>query len=245
MVGNGNVAVDVARILTADPESLAGTSIAPAALRQLRASKVREVVLLARRGPEHAAYSVPELLALIQQDDVELVVDSHDPSCLTTIDAAATGSKAAMLRDVRREPVDWTASPEGERRRIVLRFGSAPLEVVGDTDVRGLRVSGVDDDVEIAAGRVVASVGYRGMPVPGLPFDQDAGTIPHDRGRVSGRPGAYVVGWVKRGPSGGIGANRACAQETVGSLLADLADGRLRARRQAWRRPGLLRRVAR
>lgn len=227
VVGNGNVAVDVARILTADPEALAGTTIAPAALSALRSSKVREVVLLGRRGPVEAAYTLPELLALTRLDGVDLVVDSHDPSVLAAIDAAPAGSKAAVLRDVPREAVDWTSPPPDERR-IVLRFQSAPEEITGDTDVRGVRAGGV----EIAAGLVVASVGYRGVAVPGLPFDEVSGTIPHTAGRIDGRDGEYVVGWIKRGPSGGIGANRACAQETVGTLLADVVAGRVRPRRR-------------
>ena len=224
VVGNGNVALDVARVLTADPATLAGTSIAPHALAALRSSKVREVVLLGRRGPEDAAYTRPELLALTGQDAVDLVVDAHDPQ------AAGTG-KAALLRDVRRETVDWSAPPPHARRRIVLRFHSTPLAVVGDGEVRGLRVTGGGDTVEITTGQVVRAIGHRGTPLPGLPFDEDSGTIPNTAGRV--RPGTYVVGWVKRGPSGGIGANRPCAAETVGALLADAAAGLLtrRARR--------------
>lgn len=109
VVGTGNVALDVARILTTDPNALAGTTISPAALARLRSSQVREVVLLARRGPDAAAYTSPELLALLQRGDVELVVDSHDPQIAATIDAAAPGTKAALLRDVRREAVDWSA----------------------------------------------------------------------------------------------------------------------------------------
>ncbi|GAA4613165.1 FAD-dependent oxidoreductase [Saccharopolyspora hordei] len=223
VVGTGNVALDVARILTTDPNALAGTTISPAALARLRSSQVREVVLLARRGPDAAAYTSPELLALLQRGDVELVVDSHDPQIAATIDAAAPGTKAALLRDVRREAVDWSAPPRPGKRRIVLRFCSAPQEVLGDSEVRGLRVSG---DVEIVAGRVVRAVGYRGTELPGLPFDSETGTVPHEAGRV--RPGTYVTGWIKRGPSGGIGANRTCAQETVGSLLEDAIAGRLR-----------------
>ncbi|MER7010833.1 FAD-dependent oxidoreductase [Saccharopolyspora sp. NPDC000359] len=222
VVGNGNVALDVARILTSDPEALAGTAISPAALAQLRSSKVREVVLLARRGPDAAACTSPELLALTQRDDVDLVVDDHDPQVAATIESADRGGKAALFQGIRREAIDWSAPPQHGGRRIVLRFNSAPLEVLGDTQVRALRVTG---DVEIAAGRVVRAVGYRGTELPGLPFDAETGTVPHEGGRV--RPGTYVVGWIKRGPSGGIGANRTCAQETVGALLEDAVAGRL------------------
>ncbi|MFE0022194.1 FAD-dependent oxidoreductase [Amycolatopsis sp. NPDC059021] len=226
VIGNGNVALDVARILTADPATLEGTTIAPEALARLRSSKVREVVLLARRGPDAAAYTGPELLALAQRKNVDLVVDTHDPEIARAIDTAAEGSKAALLRDVARETVDWSVPPRHENRRIVLRFHSAPLEILGDAQVRGLRVTG---DVSIPAGQVIRAVGYRGTPVPGLPFDEETGTIPHTGGRVEGRPGTYVVGWIKRGPSGGIGANRACAHETVGSLLDDAVAGEITA----------------
>ncbi|MDA3626948.1 FAD-dependent oxidoreductase [Saccharopolyspora sp. WRP15-2] len=222
LVGNGNVALDVARILTSDPKTLAGTTISPTALAQLRASKVREVVLLARRGPDAAAYTSPELLALAQREDVDLVVDAHDPQVAATIDAAEPGTKAALLQGIQRESVDWSAPPSHARRRVVLRFNSAPQEVLGETQVRALRVTG---GVEIAAGRVIRAVGYRGTELPGLPFDAETGTIPHEGGRV--RPGTYVVGWIKRGPSGGIGANRTCAQETVGTLLDDAVAGRI------------------
>ncbi|WP_034269392.1 FAD-dependent oxidoreductase [Haloechinothrix halophila] len=252
VVGNGNVALDVARILTMDPEALAGTTISPAALASLRSSKVREVVVLGRRGPEDAAYTRPELLGLAAQQDVDLVVDDHDPRIGEAIDAAADGSKAALLRGVQREAVDWSAPPPHGQRRIVLRFHSAPREVAGDTQVRGLRVTGpaggagnASDardagDVEVAADLVIRAVGYRGTPVDGLPFDERTGTIPHTGGRVDGRQRDYVVGWIKRGPSGGIGANRACAKETVGTLLDEAIAGRLPRRD----RPGVVRRMA-
>jgi ferredoxin--NADP+ reductase len=232
VVGTGNVAVDVARLLTVDPAGLAGTSIAPHALAQLRSSKVREVVLLGRRGPSDAAYTRPELWALRHLDGVDLVVDTHDPRVAPAIDAAAPGDKADALRGVVRSPVDWSAPPAHERRRIVLRFHSTPLDILGDTQVRGLRVTGGDgDNVEIATGTVVRSVGYRGTAVAGLPFDEDTGTIPNTAGRVTA--GTYVVGWIKRGPTGGIGANKACVQETVGTLLADAVAGRLAAPRRS------------
>ncbi|VVJ18285.1 Ferredoxin / Ferredoxin--NADP(+) reductase [Amycolatopsis camponoti] len=231
VVGTGNVALDIARILTAAPDSLKGTSIAPAALARLRSSKVREVVLLARRGPADAAYTRPELLALAARGD--LVVDAHDPRVAAEIDAAVPGEKAALLHGVPREEVDWSTAPPDGARRIVLRFHSAPLAFTGDTEVRGVRVTG---DVEITAGRVVRAAGFRGVPVSGLPFDEDTGTVPNTAGRVE--PGTYVAGWIKRGPSGGIGANKACARETVGALLEDAVAGRLRTRRR-----GLLRRA--
>ncbi|GAA1299797.1 FAD-dependent oxidoreductase [Saccharothrix xinjiangensis] len=240
VVGTGNVALDVARVLTTDPAALVGTSIASHALARLRSGKVREVVLLARRGPDDAAYTRSELLALLGRDDLDVVVDARDERTTRAIEDAAPGAKAGLLRGVAREAVDWSAPPPADRRRIVLRFHSAPVEVVGDTEVRGLRVTGPGGDAEITAGRVVRAVGYRGTPLPGLPFDEVAGTIPHTGGRVEGLTGAYVVGWAKRGPSGGIGANRACSRETVGTLIEDAVAGRLPVRRR--RLPRLLRR---
>ncbi|MEU2672562.1 FAD-dependent oxidoreductase [Streptomyces sp. NPDC007164] len=228
VAGNGNVALDVARILVADPAALAGTDIADHALAALRASKVREVVLLGRRGPEHAAYSASELLALKHLPGVELVVDDHDPRTAATIDDAAAGEKAELLRGVPRETVDWSRAP-GSGRRIVLRFHSAPVQVLGDDAVRAVRVTGGPGELDIPAGTLLRAVGYRGVPVAGLPFDEATGTVPHEGGRVTGMTGAYVVGWIKRGPSGGIGANRSCAAETVGTLLDDAVAGALPA----------------
>ncbi|MEU9703679.1 FAD-dependent oxidoreductase [Streptomyces sp. NPDC047981] len=228
VVGNGNVALDVARILVTDPEELAATDIADHALTALRGSRVREVVLLGRRGPEDAAYTASELRALTHLSGVRLVVDDHDPRTAAAIDGATPGGKAGLLREVARETVDWTRPP-GPDRRIVLRFHSAPVALTGEDAVLGARVTEGSGEREIPAGLVLRAVGYRGVPVPGLPFDEATGTVPHEHGRVAGMPGTYVVGWIKRGPSGGIGANRTCAAETVGTLLADAVAGALPA----------------
>ncbi|MFE5514543.1 FAD-dependent oxidoreductase [Streptomyces sp. NPDC056529] len=229
VVGNGNVALDVARVLVMDPAALAETDIADHALAALSGTRVREVVLLGRRGPGDAAYTASELLALKHLPGVDLVVDDRDPRTGAAIDAAAAGEKAALLRDVARETVDWTRPPAPDRRRIVLRFHSAPVEALGTDAVRAVRVTedGAESGTEIGAGLLVRAVGYRGVPLPGLPFDEVTGTVPHEAGRISGLAGGYVVGWIKRGPSGGIGANRACAEETVGTLLADAVAGAL------------------
>ncbi|WP_030753004.1 FAD-dependent oxidoreductase [Streptomyces griseus] len=227
IAGTGNVALDVARILVADPAALAVTDIADHALAALRGSRVREVVLLGRRGPEDAAYTASELLALGRLPGVDLVLDTHDPRIAAAVDAAAPGDKAALLKDAAREAVDWSRGPGAGRRRIVLRFHSAPEEAVGPDAVRAVRAGGAGGPVEIPAGLLVRAIGHRGVPLPGLPFDEATGTVPHTAGRVDGMTGTYVVGWIKRGPSGGIGANRSCAAETVGSLLADAVDGRL------------------
>lgn len=228
VTGNGNVALDVARILVTDPAALAGTDIAGHALAALRDSAVREVVLLGRRGPDDLACTGSELLALHHLAGVELVVDDSDPRTGAAIDAAAAGEKAALLREVDREAVDWSRPPP-PGRRIVFRFHSAPVEVRGRDGVEAVRVTDTADDREIPTALFLRAIGYRGLPVPGLPFDEASGTVPHEGGRVVGMPGSYVVGWIKRGPSGGIGANRTCAAETVGSLLADAVAGALRS----------------
>ncbi|MFF4816054.1 FAD-dependent oxidoreductase [Kitasatospora sp. NPDC001309] len=248
VVGNGNVAVDIARILLTDPDRLAVTDIADHALAALRRSRVREVVLLARRGPEQAAWSAPEFLALRRLPGVELVVEDH-PQVRAAIEAAAPDSRAALLAGL---PLVRTGDEGGEGgeggegarpgpgRRIVLRFLSTPVELAGaDGRVAGLTVErtrltgdGVPDGTTgeretLRAGLVVRSIGHRGVPLPGLPFDERTGTVARRGGRVvdpatgQALPGAYVVGWAKRGPSGGIGANRACARETVDALLDD------------------------
>ncbi|WP_228924419.1 FAD-dependent oxidoreductase [Streptomyces sp. DH7] len=233
VVGNGNVALDVARILVADPEALASTDIAAHALEALRASRVREVVVLGRRGPGDAAYTRSELLALKHLPGVELVVDDHDPRTGAAIDAAGAGDRAGLLRGLARVRTDAAAptAPAGTTRRIVLRFHSEPVEVLGDAGARSVRVTdgGGEGAVDLAAGMLLRAIGYRGLPVPGLPFDEGSGTVPHEGGRIAGLPGGYVVGWIKRGPSGGIGANRTCAAETVGTLLADAVAGTLPA----------------
>ncbi|WP_019547373.1 FAD-dependent oxidoreductase [Streptomyces sulphureus] len=226
VVGNGNVALDAARILLADPEALARTDIADHALEALRAANVREVVLLARRGPEHAACTKTELLALKHLPGVDLLVDDHDERIAAAIDGAGAKEKAAVLQGVPRAPVAWESDPR-PGRRIVFRFHSEPREVLGGRSVSSVCTSGAAGEQEISAGMLLRSIGYRGLPLDGLPFDETTGTVPHEAGRVTGRPGTYVVGWIKRGPSGGIGANRTCAEETVSTLLADAVAGSL------------------
>ncbi|MFE7190664.1 4Fe-4S binding protein [Kitasatospora sp. NPDC057541] len=219
VIGNGNVAVDIARILLSDPDRLAATDIADHALAALRGSAVREVVLLARRGPENAAWSAPEFLALTRLPGVDVVVDDRPEV-----------RGAALPAGVPLERVD-TGAPPRPGRRIVLRFHAAPAELLGDGRVEAVRLAGTGELLRTAL--VVRSIGHRGVPVPGLPFDDTAGSVPHTGGRVldpaTGRPlpGTYLVGWAKRGPSGGIGANRACAEETVHALMDDAVAGTL------------------
>ena len=224
VVGNGNVALDVSRILVSDPDSLAETSIAPHALAALRASAVREVVVLGRRGPEDAAYTRPEALALGHLPSADLVVDDHDPRIGAAIDAAGPKEHASVLAEVRREAIDWSAPPPAGRR-IVLRFHSSPLAVEGEGTAAALRVTGGSGDLSLPATRVMRAIGYRGDAVPGLPFDEASGTVANTTGRVADMPGTYVVGWIKRGPSGGIGTNRRCSAETVACLPDDVVAG--------------------
>ncbi|MGH3412097.1 MAG: FAD-dependent oxidoreductase [Marmoricola sp.] len=232
VVGNGNVALDVARILTADPGELAGTDIADLPLATLRGSRVREVVLLGRRGPAQAAFTVPELLGLLSRPGVEVVVDNGGEP----IEVVDTRTRLlASLPEVGGED----EGPPPGRRRIVLGFRSAPVRVLGGDSVAGLEVARTElhqEDGDLVARRtdqtgviatpmVIRSVGYRGRPVPGLPFDEARGMVPHDHGRV--QPGTYVAGWIKRGPTGFIGTNKTCAAETVSSLLEDVDRGGL------------------
>ena len=226
--GTGNVALDVARVLTASPDDLAGTPIDPHALAALRSGAVREVVLLGRRGPETVAATAPELRELIARPGVDVVVDEHDPRIAESLDGPAGSEVHRLLQQADREKVDW--SVPAQRPRVVLRFHSAPERIEGIVRVQGVHTA---DGAEIPAGLVVRATGHRGRPVPGLPFDDDRGVVPHDAGRVAGRPGHYVVGWIKRGSSGGIGTNRSCAAETVGTLLDDAVAGRLPSRRRS------------
>lgn len=226
VVGNGNVSLDVARILLSDVDDLARTDIADHALEALRSSRVREVVLVGRRGPEHAAYTRPELLMM--PAGIEVVVEA-DPSTSRAIADAAPGSKAALLGHLPQVEVDWT-SPPPEGRRLVLAFHTVVDQIHGEDSVDTVHLSRrLDDrpDVTMRAGLVVRSTGHLGSPVPDLPFDPATATIPHEAGHVidpatgSPLPGTYVVGWIKRGAVGGIGANRVDALETVSTLLAD------------------------
>lgn len=249
VIGNGNVALDVARMLALDPRELEGTDIADHALERLRASAIREVVVLGRRGPAQAAYTEPELSELAALADADLVVDPAearlDPISLAALarDGAEEARELAeLVARLARRP------PAGKRRRILLRFLASPVELLGAERVEGLRIvrnrlvddgpgrvtvraTGLTETIE--AGLVLRSIGYRGLPLPGLPYDEQRGTIVNDCGRVTEPgarplPGVYTAGWAKRGPSGIVGTNKQCASETVELLLADLAAGRLR-----------------
>jgi ferredoxin/flavodoxin---NADP+ reductase len=244
VIGNGNVAVDVARMLCLPADELAQTDIADHALEALAGSRIAEVVMLGRRGPEQAAFTNPELRELGELTDTDIVVDPREldlaPDIRETTPSSIVQRNLEILGRYARRP------SEGNRRRIVLRFLASPLEILGDTRVEAVRlaanelVRGHDGRLLAArtpveqvleAGLVIRAIGYRGAPIPGLPFDESRGTIPNESGRVvrSGVPvpGAYVAGWIKRGPSGVIGTNKKCAAETVAALLEDAATGAL------------------
>lgn len=234
LVGNGNVALDCARILAEDPERLAGTDIAEGPLVVLRDSAVREVVVLGRRGPGEAAFTVPELVGLMGHNGVNVVVDTGD---LPLEDALAGGDTTARLL---RELAGREVRPE--LRTIVLRFLSSPVRVLGEGRVTGVEVgrnrlerdeNGVVRAVPtgetevLETGMLLRAVGYKGLPVADLPYDAATGTVPNERGRVL--PGVYVAGWVKRGPNGFIGTNKSDAEETVEQVLDDLDTDRIPA----------------
>jgi len=223
VVGNGNVALDVARILTVDPETLADTTIAPAALAALRASQVEEVVVVGRRGPEASAFTLPELVGLSATPGIVVAVPPADLG-----GTRAGDPKVDLLRSL--------VADGRTGRRITLRYGLSPERVLGEDAVTALRF----DRETVDAGLVITSIGYRGMPVAGLPYDEATGTIPNADGRVldpatgAPLPGTYVVGWIKRGPTGFIGTNKSCSQDTVLTLVEDHNAGRLDARRRGF-----------
>jgi ferredoxin--NADP+ reductase len=237
VVGNGNVALDVARILVSDPRELAKSDIADHALDLLHAQGVEEVVVIGRRGPLQATFTTMELRELGDLEamaDVDVIVDPADFDSITDDQLEAAGKNVKLNVKVLRGYTE--KEPRGAKRRIVFRFQTSPIEIKGDGRVEavvlgrnelvdeGGRIVAKDTGVreELPAQLVVRAVGYRGIPTPGLPFDDRSGTIPHTDGRVDGSANEYVVGWIKRGPSGVIGSNKKDSADTVATLLADL-----------------------
>ncbi|OBC06761.1 ferredoxin [Mycobacterium sp. 852013-50091_SCH5140682] len=235
IVGNGNVAFDVARILTTDPDVLAGTDISDHALAALRGSRVQEVVIVARRGPAFSAFTLPELIGLTST--CEVVLDAADHARVVADLASEkdplTRGKLEILAKL------GDASAPIATPRIRLAYQLTPQRVLGDARTSGIEfgVTGTDQTCTIEAGLVLTSIGYRGKAIDALPFDDDAAVVPNDGGRVRGASGAYVAGWIKRGPTGFIGTNKSCASETVHNLVADYNDGVLAA---PVRKPGEL-----
>jgi ferredoxin--NADP+ reductase len=251
VIGNGNVAIDVARMLVLDPDELAATDAADHAIEAFAAASITDVVILGRRGPGQAAFTNPELRELgelrradIVVDPSELELDPHSAAWLESDDASPTARRnVAMLREFAHRP------RSGKSHTVELRFCRSPIEILGEGEgpVTGLRIarnrlvpdsrSGVRAEVAeeqevISCGLVIRSIGYRGRPLPGVPFDDRRGLIRNDGGRVCEddgtlRTGEYAVGWIKRGPSGVIGTNKKCAADTVARLFEDLERGRL------------------
>lgn len=251
IIGNGNVALDVARILTADPQCLAATDISASALDALRASKIEEVVVVARRGFAQSAFTVPEFAGLLEAPGIDVIIESDeaqlDSHTQSLIDGGelphAVAQKLLQLEQVRERP-----APSPGRKRIVFRYLLSPAKIVGTDHVEGIelvrnefvanddgsvRVKATEVTESIEAGLVLTSIGYRGVPIAGVPFDEAAGIIPNDDGRVLDAPGGtvaagvYVTGWIKRGPTGFIGTNKSCAQRTVTHLVEDFNARRL------------------
>jgi ferredoxin--NADP+ reductase len=229
VVGNGNVAFDVARVLTADPDELAHTDISDHALAALRDSRVREVVIAARRGPQHSAFTLPELIGLTTTAEVVLAEADRDAvqRDLATVTDTLTRRKLEVL-----STLGHAESPTGptSRPRIRLAYNLTPQRVLGERRASALEfaVTGTDEVQTIDAGLVLTSIGYHGKAIKDLPFDDEAGVVPNDGGRVTQADGAYVAGWIKRGPTGFIGTNKSCAGQTVQRLVDDYNAGLLR-----------------
>lgn len=247
VIGNGNVAMDVTRILASSIDELARTDIADYALEALRESKVRRIVMLGRRGPAQAKFTNPELKEFGNLEDAQVMISEEDATLdeLSAKYIEISGDRNAarnveMLKAYHDEPRDPDKSKE-----IVMRFLVSPTEIKGDDRVEQmtivhnelyenhnntLRPRATDRYETIDAGLVLRSIGYHGVSLPGVPFFEDWGIIPNDHGRVTiehqghALPGEYVVGWIKRGPSGIIGTNKPDSQETVEHMLEDAAE---------------------
>ncbi|HRP07352.1 MAG TPA: hypothetical protein PLL69_02595 [Gemmatimonadales bacterium] len=247
VVGLGNVAIDVTRILAKAPTDLATTDIARHATDRLTTSALREIHVFGRRGPVQAAFTTPELRELGELPGVDIVVDLElDAESAAHLAASGDRNLAKNLEVLR----EWAARPAGSApRRIHLHFCVSPVEVIGPDRVTALRLvrnrlepdgrGGVravptGEEFTLPIGLLFRSVGYRGVPIDGLPFDETRGVVPNVEGRVVEHVdshtclnGVYVAGWIKRGPSGVIGTNKLDATQTVDHLLADAAAGRI------------------
>jgi ferredoxin/flavodoxin---NADP+ reductase len=252
VIGNGNVAADVARILALSPAALERTDVADHALAALRGSRIEEIVVVGRRGPAQAAFTSAELRELgnlegvdIRVGPAEVELDRVSSRWLAEEGTFTARKNVQLLREFAARPRRADA-----RRRIELRFLRSPVEIRGDgrveaidlrrneiarSDDGSLRARGLDEDVEtIECGLVLRSVGYRAVPLPDVPFDERYFVLPNVRGRVltadgEPLPGVYAVGWIKRGPTGILGTNKRDADETVRCLVEDLRAGALPA----------------
>lgn len=249
VVGIGNVAMDVARILCRTPEELIATDISDVALDKLRQSQVKNVYILGRRGPAQAAFTTPEIKELGEMADADIYVVPEEAELdPLSQEALADSSDRATLKKV--EVIQSYAGRPftGKSRRLTLRFLVSPVELIGDetgqivkmrlvknklqkTASGSLRPQATDEFEEIPVGLVFRSIGYRGVPIPEVPFYDSWGVILNNEGRVLDAetqeplPGMYTGGWIKRGPSGVIGTNKPDALETVQHMLEDVAAG--------------------
>jgi ferredoxin/flavodoxin---NADP+ reductase len=247
VIGNGNVAADVARMLALTADELGETDTADHAIDAFNDAAVREILVLGRRGPAQAAFTNPEVRELGEMVDADIDIDAGEMELdelsrewLDSDDADPTNRRNVDIF------TDFSQrEPEGKRKKIVMRFLRSPIEIQGDGRVERIvvgknelqrddsgRIRAVDtgERETIECGMVLRSIGYKGIPIEGVPFEDGRGLIPNDGGRVhdgSGEqvPGLYAVGWIKRGPSGVIGTNKKDAQETVDGLFADLEAG--------------------
>jgi len=254
VIGNGNVAIDVARMLVLAPAELAPTDTADHALEVLGESRVSEVVIVGRRGPAQAAFTNPELLELGELSDADVIVDATELDRALAVHDAGAEENITSRRNVEILRSYAERTPAGRAKRIVLRFLLSPTallpgddghlaavelahnELIADGEGQ-LRAQASGEHETIPAGLVFRAIGYRGIPLPGVPFDGRRGVIPNDGGRVLDGPGddepseigqrrgEYAVGWIKRGPSGVIGTNKKDAQETVDAIFADASAG--------------------
>ena len=249
VVGNGNVAVDVARMLALSSEELAPTDTTDAAIAAIAGSGLREIVMLGRRGPAQAAFTNPELKELGELAGTDVVVAPADLELDPASEAALAEDRSTARRNVELLREYASRPPGGKPKRLSLRFCVSPVAVLGDGKVEALEVvrnTLVADEAgrlravptgareTIPCGIVLRSVGYQGVALPGVPFDEGRGVIPNAGGRVlgeSGEPiaGLYCAGWIKRGPSGVIGTNKKDAAETAAHVLEDAGSGVLRA----------------
>lgn len=241
VVGIGNVAIDVARILIRNPEELAPTDIPEYAMAVLRKSHIREVIVMGRRGPSQAAFDQKELMDVAELEGVQVRIDPAQ--------TAAAMADAASLAEVDRRKVEYmhklAQEPHKEGVKLFrIEFLASPLELLGDgghvsrvrcernalinDPNRGQVARGTGEFFEISTGLVMRSIGYQGVEIPGVPFDAKGGIVPNKTGRVLGPDGqalprTYVVGWIKRGPSGVIGTNKPDAVETAQLMVEDSA----------------------
>jgi ferredoxin--NADP+ reductase len=235
VIGNGNVALDVARMLALTPEELAATDTTDAAIEAIDGAGIREILVVGRRGPVQAAWTPVEVGELGELAGADIVVDPAD----LELDEASEAELAAAPPTVRRNVEhlrDYAArKPAGKPRTIRLSFLRSPVAILGEESVEGIelvrnelvdgRAVATGETESIPCGVVFRSVGYQGVPLPGVPFDERSRTIPNEGGRVT--PGVYCAGWIKRGPSGVIGTNKKDATETVQLVLEDARAGRL------------------